>query len=118
MSPRRLARGLSLAAYSGLLVLIPLWYLWLAPDNGPPALAAALLVPLLLPAVGILQGKAYTHAWATFVVLLYFVIGIGEAAVPGSRGFGTALAGLSLVFMAAASFYARFAGRATGRGRP
>ena len=29
------------------------------------------VLPLLLPTKGIIQNKPYTHAWASFIVLLY-----------------------------------------------
>ena len=36
------------------------------------------LVPLLFPLRGLLHGKPYTHAWTTFLMLIYFAHGIGE----------------------------------------
>ena len=36
------------------------------------------LVPLLFPLRGLLHGKPYTHAWTSFLMLVYFSHGIGE----------------------------------------
>ncbi len=36
-------------------------------------MALAWSIPLLLPLPGILAGKPYTHAWANFVLMVYFL---------------------------------------------
>ena len=83
MAPRtntylRLARF----GYWGLWLLIPLWLLWLAPATygdtgeltGNKLISTGLLwLPLWLPMYGIIKGKAYTFAWANFIVMIYFL---------------------------------------------
>ncbi|OEF04717.1 DUF2069 domain-containing protein [Vibrio genomosp. F10] len=49
------------------------WYLSPHPHINNLTLAIAWSVPLLLPLPGILAGKPYTHAWANFVLMLYFL---------------------------------------------
>lgn len=104
--------------YAILLVLIPVWVLWLA----PPTLGSAktLLIiwwgPLWLPLWGILRGKAYTFAWANFIVMWYFLHSLTTLWV----GSGLTVY-LALVELAAASlmfygctYYAKFRGQELG----
>jgi uncharacterized membrane protein len=114
---RRLLR-LGQLGYVILLVLIPLWVLWLS----PPELGSArtlLLVwwgPLWLPLWGILRGKAYTFAWANFIVMWYFLHSLTTIWV--SDGLNVVLA---VVELAAASlmfygctYYAKYRGQELG----
>ena len=74
MDKLRRARILALCGYFGLLLLLPLWYGWLSPSQLPLGLVLGfLLVPLLFPLRGLLQGRPYTYAWATFLALFYVV---------------------------------------------
>jgi uncharacterized membrane protein len=78
MSPEtRRFRLLALFGNLSLLAWILLWQLSLSPHPhiGSTSLAIAWAVPLLLPLPGILVGKPYTHAWANFVLMLYFLHG-------------------------------------------
>lgn len=54
----------------------------LAPEHSENFPIAAWLIvgvtPLLFPMRGVLYGKRYTHAWASFLMLLYIAHGIGE----------------------------------------
>jgi uncharacterized membrane protein len=40
---------------------------------------------LLFPLRGLLHGRLYTHAWASFLALFYFVAGVFSAAGPMER---------------------------------
>lgn len=65
-------------------------------------------LPLLLPLPGLLQGRRYTHSWATLCVLPYFVIGISESvANPALRNWALALLGCSLLWFFALLAYLR-----------
>lgn len=68
-------RYLALAGYLALLGWVALWQVFLSPHPHINPLTAAIgwCIPLLLPLRGILSGKAYTHAWANFVLMLYFL---------------------------------------------
>ncbi|MBD0784996.1 DUF2069 domain-containing protein [Vibrio sp. Y2-5] len=68
-------RWLALTSNLALIVWIALWQLDLSPHPhlNPLALTVAWLIPLLLPLPGILAGKPYTHAWANFILMLYFL---------------------------------------------
>ena len=85
MDYTRLARRATLGAYFGLVVVLAGWYG--ITDPAPLALAA-LLIPLLFPLRGLVQGKPYTYAWTSFLILIYFIHGIVEAwANPASRSW-------------------------------
>ena len=76
MSPKtELFRYLALAGNLLLLGWVVAWQMTLSPhphlDN--VTLAIVWAVPLLLPLPGILVGKPYTHAWANFILMLYFL---------------------------------------------
>ena len=78
MQPRtKLFRFLALFGNLALLTWVALWQLSLSPHPhiSGTTLAIAWMVPLLLPLPGILIGKPYTHAWANFVLMLYFLHG-------------------------------------------
>lgn len=74
-SPTKLYRLLALFGNLALLAWIMIWQLSLSPHPhiSSTTLAIAWAVPLLLPLPGILAGKPYTHAWANFVLMLYFL---------------------------------------------
>lgn len=68
-------RWLALSSNIALIVWIALWQLQLSPHPhlNSMALTVGWLIPLLLPLPGILSGKPYTHAWANFILMLYFL---------------------------------------------
>ncbi|EGU37770.1 hypothetical protein VII00023_16701 [Vibrio ichthyoenteri ATCC 700023] len=68
-------RLLALSANLGLLAWVAIWQIFLSPHPhiNSTTLAIAWCIPLLLPLPGILAGKPYTHAWANFVLMLYFL---------------------------------------------
>jgi len=72
---------LTLFGYFGTLTLLTAWYGWLAPPTHfPTALVLMIvLIPLLFPLRGLLNGRKYTFAWSCFLALLYFIHGVMEA---------------------------------------
>ncbi|MEF1174892.1 DUF2069 domain-containing protein [Vibrio sinaloensis] len=71
-------RMLALFGNLALLAWIALWQLSLSPHPhiSSTTLAIAWAIPLLLPLPGILAGKPYTHAWANFILMFYFLHGL------------------------------------------
>nr|WP_136252252.1 DUF2069 domain-containing protein [Ningiella ruwaisensis] len=71
-------RYLALICHIGLLAWMALWYLVLetSMDYSLIFIFLVYLLPLLLPLWGVIKAKPYTHAWACFIVLLYFLHGI------------------------------------------
>jgi len=79
---------LALAAWLALIVLQPVWYLWLAPPASGQSWFALLLTlpPLLLPLSALRRNLGRALLWAGIVALFYFCHGIVAAwAVPATR---------------------------------
>ncbi|RTZ14072.1 DUF2069 domain-containing protein [Vibrio aquaticus] len=74
-SKTKLYRLMALFGNLALLSWVALWQLSLSPHPhiSSTTLAIVWAIPLLLPLPGILTGKPYTHAWANFVLMLYFL---------------------------------------------
>ncbi|MDH5473372.1 MAG: DUF2069 domain-containing protein [Gammaproteobacteria bacterium] len=108
-------RWLTLSSYFGLMMLIFSWHLWINPLE-PQFISITLLMqlgPLMFPLRGILHGKPYTHAWAAYLALFYFVIGIWNASAETSRALGILISLLSFFFFIGCVFYARYKGQQT-----
>ncbi|GGI88454.1 DUF2069 domain-containing protein [Shewanella gelidii] len=87
--------------------------------NGDYSLLFSLLwlIPLLLPLKGIITGKPYTYAWASFILCLYMLHGLTLLYVD-ETAFAFALAESLLIGILLVSFpfYARLRGRELGLG--
>ena len=72
---------LTLFGYFGIMLLLPVWYGWLAPPSVLPAQVPiiALGLPLFAPLRGLLHARRYTVAWSLFLSLLYLTHGVVEA---------------------------------------
>lgn len=108
------ARTATLLGYMLLVTQILVWHGWLHPPQHLPRslVLALLLAPLLFPLPGILQGRPYTHAWASLIALIYFVLGVAHAAAAPERGYGILQIGSSLLLFFGCIFYARLRSRA------
>jgi len=117
MNYLQLTRITTLTGYFGLLLLLMVWIIWLTPSGSshlPTSLALVLLVgPLMFPLRGLLHGRPYTHAWASFIALFYLFLGISNAW--SSDGQQRLLAILEILFSTllylGAMFYARLRGK-------
>jgi uncharacterized membrane protein len=76
----RLFRILALISFFGLMLSLTAWIILPERSDDYPTAAWLIIgvVPLLFPLRGILHGKPYTHAWASFMMLFYFAHGVGE----------------------------------------
>ena len=113
MNLLKLSRITSLLSWFALFFLMLSWNTFLAPSQHfPISLVLIFMVgPLLFPLRGLLQGKAYTHAWASFLIMLYFIHGIQEAwANPDERILAILEILFSTAFYISAILYARLAG--------
>ncbi|PIE83489.1 MAG: hypothetical protein CSA09_01080 [Candidatus Contendobacter odensis] len=74
----------ALISYLGLFSTLMLWFSWLEPAaQWPVSLVLIVLVgPLLTPLRGLLHGRTYTFAWASFLALFYFLVGAFNASGP------------------------------------
>ena len=103
---------LYLGACATLLSLIFLclaWELWLAPLRPGGSWMALKALPLLLPLMGVLNGRRYTYQWASMLILAYLAEGVARAASESGISAALALAEalLALGFFASAVFYVR-----------
>ncbi len=116
-SQTKIFRLLALSSNLALLTWIALWQLSLSPHPhiSNITLAIAWSVPLILPLPGILAGKPYTHAWANFVLMLYFLHGFTILYIDGGERW---LAVVELLITTMAFFgnilYARARGKELG----
>jgi uncharacterized membrane protein len=111
LKPRMaVSRAISLASFLALAVLLLVWNLVFANIPGKLlwVILAFQLVPLLLLAPGLILGNARAHAWACFVVNLYFIQGVLAAFDPSKALFGWAQAVLSVSLFCAALMYTRW----------
>jgi uncharacterized membrane protein len=107
-------RWLSLGCYFGLMVLVLSWNTLISPSQHYPTGMILLLtaLPLLFPLWGMLNGKAYTHAWVSFLATYYFFLGVGDAySDPLDRVYGVLMVVLSVGLFFGSMYYARFKGR-------
>lgn len=110
-------RWLALIGYLGLFVLVPLWHIWLAPSSLHSVEFQLLLywLPLFFPLLGIIRGKPYTHAWANFILMWYFLHSL-TVLYTAPEVWVLALLELILTTMAfiGCTYFARLQGRALG----
>lgn len=75
-----ICKHIALFSFFGLMITLVCWItLGEHSENYPTAAWLIIgLTPLLFPMRGILHGKPYTHAWTSFLMLIYFAHGVGE----------------------------------------
>jgi uncharacterized membrane protein len=93
----------------GLIALDLSWELWLAPQRPGGSWLVLKVLPLLLPLLGVLNGRRYTHQWLSLFILLYFIEGVVRSY--SDKGLSALLAGgqtaLSVVLFIGAIAYVR-----------
>jgi uncharacterized membrane protein len=97
------------------------WYFFLpmTADYSVGFIVLIYIVPLLLPLPGIIQGLPYTHAWASFIVLLYFLHSITVIyAEPTQIIYASIELVLAIGMFAGCSSFARLRGQELGTGLP
>lgn len=117
----RKMRFLALFSHLGLLAWMAIWYFALPMTAEYSVLFKVLiyLLPLLLPLPGILKGKPYTHAWASFIVLLYFLHAITVLyAEPSQIPYAAIELVLAIGMFIGCSTFARLRGQELGTGLP
>ena len=111
-------RLIAQTGYFGLLILVPVWHLWLSPpllDINPWLVTGIWFIPLLFPLKGLLQNNPYTYAWSGFLALLYVMHSI-VILLSEPREF--LLASIELVlaclFLLGTMYFAKYRGRELG----
>lgn len=105
------ARRWVLGSYGALALALLAWGLLLARDDGNLRPLLAFLLPLVLFLPSLLAQRARGHAWLAFVSLLYFMIGVNVAILPGLGWLGWLIALAALALFGGCTFYARFRSR-------
>lgn len=122
MAPKvKRLRWLTLISHVSLLVWISFWYLIFNNSDKYSTTFVVLLfiLPLLLPLPGILKAKAYTHAWACFIVLWYFLHSITTLyAEPQLWLFASIELILAISMFIGCSMFARLRGKELGTNLP
>ncbi|MBJ9977188.1 DUF2069 domain-containing protein [Pseudomonas sp. S75] len=111
LAPRlRLTRALALACFFGLIALLLVNDLWFADLHGArvAVILAIELLPLSLLLPGLLMGSARAHAWACFVVNIYFIKGVLAAFDPARVLLGWSEVAISLGLFVSALLYVRW----------
>ena len=107
----RVGRTLTLVGYMGLFF----WLLgWITLGPGyplPRALVLLVLVgPLLLPLRGLLAGRAYTHVWASYLAIFYFILAILDITGGTSPWLAIPQLALILAWFSGCFLYVRYRG--------
>jgi uncharacterized membrane protein len=114
-------RYLALCSHLALLAWMIVWYFFL-PMTADYSITFKILfyiLPLLLPLPGIMQGIPYTHAWASFIVLLYFLHSITVIyAEPSQLLYAIIELVLAICMFLGCSSFARLRGQELGTGLP
>jgi uncharacterized membrane protein len=112
-STLRIANGITLLGYFGLIVGIYVWHMWInkTPDYAISIMLIVQLGPLMFPLRGLLNGKTYTHAWSMYLAIFYFVVGVWYAGADAQMRFGMYIVACSLIFFTGTLLYTRYAGR-------
>jgi len=114
-------RYLALCSHLALLAWMIIWY-FLLPMTADYSITFKIIfyiLPLLLPLPGIMQGKPYTHAWASFIVLLYFLHSITVIyAEPSQLLYAIIELILAIGMFLGCSSFARLRGQELGTGLP
>lgn len=113
----RLLRQITLTGYFGLLILMPVWLIWLNPAEGISTKVSLALfwLPLFFPMRGLIKGTPYTYAWANFMVMLNVMHGLTTFWVlPEDRPFAILELIFATMMFTAGTYYARHKGRELG----
>ncbi|GBL03002.1 DUF2069 domain-containing protein [Glaciecola sp. KUL10] len=112
-------RWLALISHVALIVWMAVWYFGLSNirDYSTTFIFLVYILPLLFPLKGIVQGKPYTHAWTSFIVLLYFLHAITVIyAEPSQILYASIELALAVSLFTGCSVYARLRGQELGIG--
>ena len=109
----KIGRGLTLLGYFSLLFGLFAWHLLLEPPAKHliSVIIFLQLGPLMLPLMGLLHGKLYTHAWSMYLAIFYFVVGVWYAGNSEDLMIGLYVITTSLLFFAGTVIYTRYMGK-------
>jgi uncharacterized membrane protein len=112
-----LAHKITLFGYFGLILLIPFWNLWWFPSMSysNKSMTALWLLPLIFPMIGLVKGKAYTHAWSGFIAVIYICHGLASLITNSDEIFPILLEVLlGCMFLFGGMYFAKWRGEQLG----
>lgn len=109
-----------LTGYFGMLALLSSWIIYFdPPTNGTISMALiVILTPLLIALRGLLNGKRYTFAWSSMLILFYFMHGVVEAWANESKLIQTLAlieVALTVIFFIGAIMFVKYKSRELGQ---
>lgn len=110
-------RNITLIGYVGLLLLMPIWLIWINPPANVSINISLILfwLPLFFPMRGLIKGTPYTYAWANFVVMLNFMHGFTTLwVVPEDLVYAVLELIFATMMFLGGTYYARHKGRELG----
>lgn len=112
----RSLRKLALFGYFGLLIWVIIWHFVLAENEQYSRLFLVLfwVVPLLFPMRGMIKGNPYTHAWANFIVMIYFLHGLTAIYTETKWWYAAIELVFASMMFVGCCYYARARGRELG----
>lgn len=111
----RLFRKMALTGYFGLLLWIIIWHFFVSNDEYSNLfLFIFWVLPLLFPMRGLIQGKPFTHAWANFVVMIYFLHGLTAIYTEEQWWYAAIELLFATLMFVGCCYYARGRGRELG----
>ena len=118
MSPRTMAwRYIALISHLLLIVWVATWRFYFDQEQiySSTFIIAFYITPLLLPITGVIKAKPYTHAWASFIVLIYLTHSLTVVyAVPVERLLAIIELILASTMFIGCCMFARFRGKECG----
>lgn len=109
----------ALTSYLALTGWVILWHGILSPHPHVNAMGVTIawLLPLLFPMKGMLTGNAYTHAWANFVLMFYFLHALTLLIVDeGERWLAFVELVITSIAFVSNTYYAKLKGKELGIG--
>ena len=111
----KISHWITLAGYFGLVVGIYAWHMWInkTPEHAISIMLIVQLGPLMFPLRGLLAGRIYTHAWAMYLAIFYFVVGVWYAGADEGMWYGMYIIANSMLFFTGTLLYTRYASKQT-----
>ncbi|BAJ01862.1 DUF2069 domain-containing protein [Shewanella violacea] len=106
------------AGYLALVLMLGVWFINKGITGEYSLVFAAMwLIPMLLPLKGIIEGKPYTYAWASYIICLYMLHGLTLIYVTEEHFLFALIEVLLLgALLIGFPFYARIRGKELGLG--
>ena len=110
-------RYLALFSHLLLLVWVAIWQFFVESEQNYSVAFIVLmyLLPLVLPLPGVIKAKPYTHAWASFIILMYITHSLTVLyALPEERLYGAIELILATAMFTGCCIFARLRGKECG----